>query len=241
MVNRVSTGIEGLDKLIQGGIPEGFNVIVGGGPGTGKTIFSLQFIYEGVKKGEPGIYVSFEQFKEEIIEQAVQFGWNDIKNDKLFSLLSIKRNDIPSFMNYLRDEVQVKKAKRVVVDSLSLLSVYTNILEDPEHMQLLDSKIESNSRIPMDPRQLRSQTIYHLLSKIKSLETTNLLIVEQTEPDRLTKDGISEFACDGLIILKKIMIGRDVMRSLIVEKMRETNVNAGGHLMEFSPSGIVVK
>lgn len=241
MVKRISTGIEGLDRLIDGGIPEGFNVLIAGGPGTGKTIFGLQFIYDGVKKGEPGIYVSFEQFREEIIEQASQFGWNDIRNDKLFSLLSIKRKDIPSFMNYLKDEVAAKKAKRLVVDSLSLLSVYTNILEDPEHVQLMDLSVDVSSKIPLDPLQLRSQTIYHLISKIKSLCTTSLIIVEQTEPDRLTKDGVSEFACDGMVILKKIMIGRDVMRSVIVEKMRETSINAGGHLMEFGPNGIVVK
>ena len=241
MVERVSTGIDGLDRLMNGGIPRGFNVLVAGAPGTGKTIFGLQFIYEGVKRGEPGIYVSFEQFREEIIEQAVQFGWDEIKNDKLFSLLSIRRKDIPMFMKYLKDEVAAKKAKRLVIDSLSLLSVYTNILEDPEHIKLMDLSVDLSSKIPVDPIQLRSQTIYHLLGRIKDMGTTNLLTVEQTEPDRLTKDGVSEFACDGLLILKKIMIGKDVMRSIIVEKMRETSINAGTHSMDFGPNGIVVK
>ena len=137
--------------------------------------------------------------------------------------------------------LQAKNAKRLVIDSLSLLSMYTNILEDPDHIQLMDLSVDVSSKIPVDPLQLRSQTIYHLLGKVKALGTTALLTVEQVEPDRLTKDGVSEFACDGLIILKKIMIGKDVMRSIIVEKMRETNVNAGTHAMEFGPSGVVVK
>ncbi|MCX6695791.1 MAG: DUF2075 domain-containing protein [Candidatus Altiarchaeota archaeon] len=239
-MKRVSTGIEGLDPFIGGGIPEGFNVIVAGGPGTGKTIFGLQFIYDGVKKGEPGIYVSFEQFKEEIIEQAMQFGWNDIKNEKLFSLLSIKRENIPTFMTYLRDEVESKKAKRVVIDSLTLLSVYSNVLDDPTHDWNGISKDELVKRT-VDISQLRSQTIYHLVSQIKSLGTTNVIIVEQTEPDRITKDGVSEFACDGLIVLKKIVMGKEIMRSMIVEKMRETNVNAGIHLMDFIQNGLRVR
>ncbi|MFH1402656.1 MAG: ATPase domain-containing protein [Candidatus Altiarchaeota archaeon] len=241
MTERVPTGITGLDSLVEGGIPDGFNILVAGAPGTGKTIFGLQFIYEGVKKGEAGIYVSFEQFKEEIIEQAEQFGWHDIRNEKLFSLLSIKHKDIQSFMNYLKDEVVAKGAKRMVIDSLSVLSVYTNILEDPEHIRLMDLSVDLHSRLPLDPEQLRSQTIYHVMGKIKALGVTTLLITEQTESNKLTRDEVSEFVCDGLIVMKKVLMGKDVIRSITVEKLRQTKIQAGSHPMEFGPNGIMVK
>jgi len=240
-MERLSTGVPGIDKLIEGGIPDGFSVLVSGAPGTGKTILGIQFIHEGVKRGEPGIYVSFEQFREDIIKQAEQFGLIDIRNDKLFSLLSVKHKDIQGFMNYLKDEIEAKKAKRLVLDSLSVISVYTNIMEDPDHIKLMDLSVDIHSRIAMDPEQYRKQTIYHLLSKIKSLGVTSLIISEQLEPDKLTRDEVSEFACDGVVVFKKVMIGKDVIRSVTVEKLRQTNINAGTHNMEFTENGIVVK
>jgi circadian clock protein KaiC len=238
---RVSSGVGGIDALIEGGIPRGFSVLISGTPGTGKTILGIQFIHEGVRKGEPGIYVSFEQFREDIIMQAEQFGLNDIRNDKLFSLLSVKHKDIQGFMNYLKDEIELKKAKRLVIDSLSVISVYTNIMEDPEHIKLMDLSVDIHSRAAMDPEQYRKQTIYHILSKIKSLGVTTLIISEQLEPDKLTRDEVSEFVCDGVIVFKKVMIGKDVIRSVTVEKMRQTNINAGTHNMDFTSCGIVVK
>ncbi|MFH0861859.1 MAG: ATPase domain-containing protein [Candidatus Altiarchaeota archaeon] len=239
-MERVSTGVGGLDDLIEGGIPVGFNVLVSGLPGTGKTILGLQFIHEGVKNGEPGIYVSFEQFREDIIKQAEQFGWSDIRNEKLFSLLSIKHKDIQSFMGYLRDEVAAKKARRLVIDSLSVLSVYTNILEDTEQTRLVELSMDLHSKVPLDAYQLRRQTVYHILSKIKSLGVTTLLISEQMGPDG-GRDEVSEFVCDGLIYFNKVNVGNDVIRSALVEKMRQTRINAGNHTMDFSAGGIVVQ
>jgi circadian clock protein KaiC len=239
-MKRLSTGALGLDALMEGGIPDGFNVLISGAPGTGKTILGLQFIHEGVKAGEPGVYVSFEQFREDIIRQAEQFGWNSIRNEKLFSLLSIKHKDIQSFMSYLSDEIEAKKAKRLVIDSLSVVSVYTNIMEDPEHMKLSNLSMDIYSKTPQDPQQLRKQTIYHILAKIKSMGVTTLLISEQTDCERLTRDEVSEFVCDGLVLFKKVVIGKDVIRSVTVEKMRQTRINAGTHSMEFTDSGITV-
>ncbi|MEM4969363.1 MAG: ATPase domain-containing protein, partial [Nitrososphaerota archaeon] len=72
-IRRLRTGVEGIDRLIQGGIPEGFFVAVTGEPGCGKTIFSIHFIYQGVIDGDKSIYVTTEESRESIIRQASQF------------------------------------------------------------------------------------------------------------------------------------------------------------------------
>ena len=75
-IKRLKTGVEGLDELIGGGIPEGSIVLVSGTPGTGKTILGMQFLCEGAKRGEMGILVSFEQEREDLVRQASMFGWD---------------------------------------------------------------------------------------------------------------------------------------------------------------------
>ena len=66
---RVATGITGLDALIEGGLPKGRSILVTGEPGTGKTIFALQFLVEGLKRGEKGIYVTADESPMDVLEQ----------------------------------------------------------------------------------------------------------------------------------------------------------------------------
>src|SRR3989339_602708 len=74
---RTLTGIPGLDSLIGGGIPRGNLVVLSGDPGSGKTVFCWQFLYEGITKyNENAVYVSLEETEETILEGAEKFGWD---------------------------------------------------------------------------------------------------------------------------------------------------------------------
>ena len=73
---RIPTGIPGLDSLIDSGFVEGSSNLIVGNAGSGKTIFAIQFIVEGIKRGEPGIYVTFEERKEKMYENMKSFGWD---------------------------------------------------------------------------------------------------------------------------------------------------------------------
>ena len=74
-MKRIPTGITGLDKLVEGGFPEGRSILLSGACGTGKTIFSMQYIYNGAKKySEPGIYVTLDERPELIREDVIRFG-----------------------------------------------------------------------------------------------------------------------------------------------------------------------
>ena len=76
-IKRIPTGIAGFDKLISGGFPENFVVLLAGTPGTGKSIFSLEYLYNGATMfNEKGIYITLEQTAEDLKKQALQFGWD---------------------------------------------------------------------------------------------------------------------------------------------------------------------
>jgi circadian clock protein KaiC len=80
-LGRISTGIANLDALMEGGIPIGSTVLVAGNPGTGKTILTSHFLYEGLSKGEAGVYVSFSESKKQFYDNFERFGMGFLEVD----------------------------------------------------------------------------------------------------------------------------------------------------------------
>src|SRR5512145_926158 len=75
-IPKAPTGIRGLDEVLLGGLPRGRATLVGGGPGTGKTLLGLEFLCRGALAGEPGLLVSFEEGADEIRRNARTLGWD---------------------------------------------------------------------------------------------------------------------------------------------------------------------
>ena len=88
-VKRHITGIDGLDSMLGGGVPEKSIILLCGGPGVGKTILTLQYMMTAVERGEPCVYLSLEEPMDKKIENAKAFGWDIAKaeeTDKIASL-----------------------------------------------------------------------------------------------------------------------------------------------------------
>ncbi len=120
IIKRVKTGIPGFDGLIEGGIPEGFVVVVTGPPGTGKTTFSMQFLHEAVKNNERCIFFSFEEMAEQLINQSIRFGWN------FGEYIEKGYLEVFGFSRFSTEEIieiiDIFKPKRIVFDSLNIFS-----------------------------------------------------------------------------------------------------------------------
>ena len=84
MVERVKTGIPGLDKLIEGGFPVCSSILFVGPPGVGKSTIAEQFIFEGLRNKQPGLYVTLDSSPKEVVKSMEDFGW---KLDSLKSML----------------------------------------------------------------------------------------------------------------------------------------------------------
>ena len=136
-IERLKTGVKGIDDLLEGGIPEGFLVAVTGEPGCGKTIFSIHFINQGVLDGDRCIYVTTEESRESIIKQASQFNMDFeeameegkliiidalMGRDDKWSLQSLDMEGLVSKIIEAKRELGYGKA-RVAIDSLSALSL----------------------------------------------------------------------------------------------------------------------
>jgi circadian clock protein KaiC len=127
-----ATGIEGLDDVLHGGFPRGRTTLIGGGPGTGKTVLALEFLYRGALNGEPGILISFEEQAEAIRRNAGTMGWHLEaleRTDKLIlmhadvppGLVQSGEFDIGGLLGILGGQVRTLSAQRIVIDGVDML------------------------------------------------------------------------------------------------------------------------
>ena len=91
---RVSTGVKGLDGMMQGGFPKGSAILTSGSPGTGKTTLGLHFLYEGAKDGKKGLYLIFEEKQEQILKEASAY-FSDFKKYVDNGLIKIYYQSLP--------------------------------------------------------------------------------------------------------------------------------------------------
>ena len=223
-MERVKTGIKGLDELIQGGLPKGSTVLLSGGTGTCKTIFSMQYIYNGaVMFNEPGLFVTVESNPKNIAWNMESFGW-DIRQMQEKRLINIYRLHIApkrTFQDLIDDELAtitgiVKELgiKRLVVDSTT---AFAALIEDPSTIRSL---------------------LFKFADGLKELDCTTIFTSEtKSEKTAFSAYGVEEFMADGVIVL----YFTPPNRSIFVRKMRGTNHSKTVHPFEITQNGIVIK
>jgi KaiC domain protein len=204
-MNKVTTGIQGLDGMLGGGFPEGHTIVLVGTYGTGKTTFALQFIWEGLQKGESGIFITLEEDQKSIIETAAGYGW-DLKphiEAKRLQVVKLKPEDAKTTVTRIKSElptfIKGFNAKRIVFDSVTLLGM------------LFETETE------------KREQLFNLSQLVKSTGATTLLTAEADPKNPgTTKDGLSEYVSDGVLLLRYNTRSdiNEVVLSIQIIKMR---------------------
>lgn len=215
--DRVPTGIAGLDRVIEGGFPKGRSILVTGEPGTGKTIFGLQFLMDGLRRGEKGIYVAADEDPIDILEQAASMGWDFEKYTESKELAILNAGTyLSSLPGASKDRhIDVHKAIGDLAGFVNRLEAQRLVLDPAGPFVLLrdtTTRIQDQTRLLM--KLLRS-----------SMKTTNILTsyaVPRT--GERVMHGIEEYLVAGAIVLEIIWKDDKLCRSLVIEKMRCTNV-----------------
>lgn len=245
-LKRVPTGILGFDGLIQGGLPVNSSTLIVGGPGTGKSIFSMNYLVNGaVKFKEKGLYVSFEQRAEDLRGQAAQFGWDfpALEKKGMLKVLSISVDELTKdTIKKIQEEVKKNKIKRLVIDSLSTLVVNAPIYVSSTNLAVEDV-VGGNVVFspPVIGDYMVKRFIYDFISSLRDLDCTTLLVGEAAQNGEfISRDTISEFASDAIIMISFEALGGEYSRSLIVRKMRGTKNDEDIHPMEIGKDGVVI-
>lgn len=246
MTERVKTGISGFDQLVEGGLPKGSAILFSGSPGTGKTLFGLEFIYKGAIAGEKGLYVTFEETENDILNQAEQFSWDfkELKKKNMAEILAIPARKItPETGNEIIEKCKKEGIKRLVIDSLSTLSVNAPIYTSTKNIAVKDVMADNVVfSPPIIGDFVVKRFIYNFIDDLKQLpETTKILISEISQDgETMSRDTLSEFLCDGVIIVTFESLGGEYSRSLLIRKMRQTKNDEDIHPLEISKKGLIV-
>jgi len=209
-LERVSTGIEGLDPLIEGGFPKGSLILLAGAPGTGKTVFGFKFLLHGASElNEPSLLVSFGEGRETLLRNMsyhLKCNTEDLRCVEILDFVTVKEAGIDSLMEIILEKVDSMNAERIVIDSFSAM-IYA-------FRERIDVRVFT-----------------HIISKlIRQTGCTTILILETPTGSDKLGTGVEEFVADGIIRLKKSIENGRLLRQLEILKMRGVRIRRPRYL-----------
>ena len=214
---RVPTGIEGLDEILQGGLPQGKSYLISGEPGTGKTTFSAQFILEGLKRGENGIYISVDEKPAHVVEDAESLGW-DLRTPVEAGKLTLL--DVSPYFNWVRQGKNNQIDTNEVIQDLS------------KQIRRINAKrLVFDSIVPLVLHRERVHDVQEFIRELIFSIDDNLgcttLMTSHIWPGALgnAEHSVEEFLVSGVVQLRLVKAGEGrFKRALFVRKMRATPV-----------------
>ncbi|KYK31582.1 MAG: hypothetical protein HXS46_09360 [Theionarchaea archaeon] len=226
-MRRVRTGVRGLDKMLRGGLIAGRPYVVVGPPGSGKTIFGVHFLLQGVEDGIKGLYITLSEPASEIEDNMKAFGW-DISKIRVLDatpeggtgvwalpsdgLLEGVRFNVANLNNLISTELTVHNVGNIVIDSITALK----------------ELCERERDVRVD--------LLSLMNYLSENRCTSLLISES----RGDTVEIESFLARGTVRLQTVFLEGKRKRSVLIEKMRGTGFDEQARPMRITEKGIEV-
>ncbi len=228
--DRIPSGNKRLDEILRGGLPTRRLYLLEGAPGSGKTTLSLQFLLEGARRGEPGLYVTLSETREELAGVAASHGWS-LDGFDVFELASAEdvlgpgreqsilhpwEMELGGTIQLIQDEIERVKPLRVVFDSLSELRL-----------------------LAQDPLRYRRQIL--LLKQYFAGRDSTVLLVDDLTATGGERDSQLHSLCHGVITLERLTLDFGAARRrLQIQKLRGVDFVAGYHDLAIRKGGMEI-
>lgn len=226
-VQRARTGVAGLDEILGGGLPTNHIYLLDGDPGTGKTTVGLQFLMEGAKQGERGLYVTLSESRRELLSVAESHGWS-LDGIDIYELTSEGTIDVAeSYTIFHPAEVELQQTVDRVLKSIEERNPKRVVFDSLSEMRLL----------AREALRFRRQ-ILALKQFFDVRECTTLLLDDKTAPDN---DMQLHSIVHGVILLEHLALeyGSE-RRRLQVTKVRGIVFRGGYHDFRIIRGGLQV-
>ena len=230
---RISTGVPGLDEMLGGGFHQKRIVLVRGGPGSGKTTFCIQFIVDGAKNNEPGVYITLEEPADLIRENMSRFGW-DIEDYEKREMLHIV--DVSNLLSTDFGADTYRNSKLIMPKVTDILKrVVTNFGAKRLAIDPITSAV-IQQRYPTDKR-------FEISTLIRSLRQLNCTSLISSEFSSSTGEGdfyVEEYLADGVIVLTKKLHNFKLIKTARIEKMRGIKHDDQPRRYEITNNGLAI-
>ncbi len=228
---KVETRIPGFDSIAMGGLPLGRTTLVSGTSGSAKTVFSAQFLIEGIKKDkEGGVFVNFEESPEDIRKNLEGFGWDVEKWEKEGKwafvdasptpeqeAIEVGEYDLGALLARVEHAISKVNAKRVSMDSIG--SLFSQL---------------------KDTNTLRRE-LFRISKGLKKMGVTAIITAERTEEyGKIARFGVEEFIADNVIVLRNVLEEEKRRRTIEILKFRGTLHQKGEWPFTVTNEGIVI-
>jgi circadian clock protein KaiC len=229
-VEKVATGIPGFDLVADGGLPRQRATLVAGTAGSAKTVFAAHFLAAGIARGEPGVFVTFEDSAADLRRNLAGFGWNvaaweeagtwsfvDASPDPDQTTTVVGEFDLGALLARVEHAIARSGAQRVSIDSLNALFVQYR-----------------------DHALLRAE-LYRITTRLKRRGVTVVFTTERTEEyGEVSRYGVEEFVADNVVILRNLLVDERRRRTLELLKVRGAQHQRGEFPFTITDQGIIV-
>ncbi|HEY8833468.1 MAG TPA: circadian clock protein KaiC [Gemmatimonadaceae bacterium] len=229
-VQKLETGISSLDIIAKGGLPKNRTTLISGTAGSGKTVFAVQFLAAGIIRGEPGVFVTFEESADNVRENMHSFGWDlakweaeglltfvDASPDPDVDTVESGGFDLGALVARVQNAVKKVNATRVSVDSLG--AVFSQF---------------------SDQSMVRGE-LFRIASALKAMGVTAVLTAERTDDHGpIARFGVEEFIADNVMILRNALEDETRRRTIEILKFRGCDHQKGEYPFTIVPRGGVI-
>lgn len=246
----VKIGVAGFNELLEKGIPKGINVLIAGGPGTGKTIFCLQTLYNAAREGHDCLYVTFEEPPWRLRQHMAKFGWDVKEVEGKGDLLRIKVGEAEkrgSLVIRTLDPFRITRSVEGLVEKAAgRLSIEMKGIPElipanlTPYMIALDSisALESAFIGKTEGYRFYTEQLFRHFEKVGA--TTFLITETEESPTRYSRTGIEEFLADGVFVLYNTKVRGQRIQAIEILKLRGAKHERKIVPMQITSQGIKV-
>lgn len=229
-IEKQPTGIAGFDHITNGGLPRGRATLLSGTAGSAKTVFAVQFLIEGITRGEPGVFVTFEETPSDVRRNVLGFGWDiaALETARQFAFVDASQRpdeerieagayDFGALVARIEAAARRVKAKRVALDSVG--AVFAQFA---------------------DASSVRRE-LCRISAALKEMAVTAIITAERNEEyGPISRHGMEEFVADNVVLVRNVLEDEKRRRTIEVLKLRGTSHQKGEYPFSINERGVIV-